>query len=387
MSTTLSKRVRREMKLPNIGLQLLYDYTQTKSSATMYLQWCVAKPFLDFVRDNNIKNALVLVTIKNPEEHEVRYVFDLTSPRELIQFHASGTHTIRASVVWSKQHRAKKIRSWLLDKQCGQYRYSLNDLIGGHTNKRRHAMGLRRFGVAERTINVSADFFAPVLSARQEWWINLLFPTYAKNSCSIRRRRFIAYFPLLQPTAVAIWLVLMTLFRFGTAMFYGALCGLRCDWGAIVHPFTQSFVEVWHHKKNKTSWIGRRTDGTERAVGEGGAVLLAPLPHVILLGIATIVLAKNDYDFNFLNYVVAYFATVVFIVAIVAVFAGVATFFENVDDWWRKALDTFMAWWKPDRLEQLQCSAAPIQGLRPVGYTPRLLYQRVQAAYCKPVQS
>ena len=379
MSLNLSKHERKELQATNIGLQLLFDNRQTRSSATIFLQWCVAKPIADYFRDNKIRDAMLLIEVKRPDGNEVRHLFALTSENEVMQFHAPGTHTIKACIVWGV--KLKAMRNALLGKRTGR-NITFSQFLGEYSVKRRQAIGLKRFGQAELSIEVPAEFFAPQLSARETWWINLMFPGMAQNSCSIRRRRMLAY--TLQPPIIGIWVVMIALWRTFLAFFFGVLLAIRVDLEPIFHPFTQSFADIAIDKDNNTSWLLKRTDGTERAWGES-ALLFTPLIHVVLSVIALWILAGNDFKLTGTNFGIVYVSVIVAIVLVVLALAGINAIFSNFRSWWEKGWDRLAAWLVPDKWDRLLCSTTPAQGLRPIGYTPRLLYHRVVGAYCKPV--
>lgn len=382
MSTTLTKRQRGELQATNIGLRLLFDNTQARTSATIYLQWCVVKAIADYLRDKAMKYPMLFVTIMDPERREVRYVFDFTSSREVIQFHSPGTHTICATIIWGE--KPKVARRWLLHKQLGRYKYALHDLLGKCDKKLRINVGFKRLGAARLPIDVPSEFFAPQLSARESNWINLLFTSLPPHSCSINRRRLFAY--TVQPLIIVPWILLKMLWRFVIAFFFSVLCACRCDWSAIFHPFTQDYKDVWTDKDNNFSWIAWKADGRERWWGEW-SLLFTPLIHVFLSGMTVWAMRIYGADVTFTNFGVAYVATIVAVAAFASLVVGAHFFFSRVGSWWEKSWQKLVARWQADCLEQLLCVNAPVRGLRPVGYTPRLLYQRVKAAYCRPVVS
>lgn len=379
MSMTLGGHERKRLAGTNVGLRLLFDSRQTRSSATIFLQWCVAKPIAEYFRDKQIRNLMLLIEVKRPDGREARHLFALTSENEVMQFHVPGTHTIRARIVWGA--KLKVMRNALLGKYNGRY-FAFDQFLGRRSKKREHAIGLKCFGEAELPIEVPAKFFAPQLSALETWWINLLFPTDAQNSCSIRRRRIIAYVPIFQPLLVLIWhIVLVGTWRSLNAFFFGVLCGFRVDLRPIVHPFTQSVFDMW---ANNTSWINRRVDGAERVWGDAG-FLFTPLIHVILSAISLLILLGNGSPITWANFGIVYGMVIVCIVVMCLFIWAIVGVSQNLGTWWENALAKLSAWLMPDKWERLLCSKAPMQGLRPIGYTPRLLYQRAVGKYCKPV--
>ena len=105
----------------------------------------------------------------------------------------------------------------------------------------------------------------------------------------------------------------------------------------------------------------------------------------IVLTILTIwALAGFDYELSWPKFGLGYIVVIGAIVAFLSVMVGAAKVFENFGTWWENGLAKLSALVMPDKWERLLCSTTPAQGLRPVGYTPRLLYQRVIGAYCKP---
>ncbi len=379
MSMKLSRYERKQLATTNVGVRLLFDNSQARSSATIFLQWCLAKPLADYFRDSRVRNPMLFVEVKNPAGIEQRYLFSLASPQEVMQFHAPGTHTIKARIVWGA--KLKAMRNALLGKRRGNY-YTFEQFLGERSDKREFAIGLKCFGDAELALDVPAEFFAPQLSARKTWWINLMFPGIAQNSCSIRRRKWFAY--SLQPPLVVLWALLSGIWRLLIGIFFGVLCGLRVDLKPIFHPFTQSFTEVYFDKENHTSWMWKRSDGTERTWGDA-ALLFTPIIHLVLSLISIWILAGNDLNITGGSFGITYVLVIVAVVLVVLVIAGINLVLSKWSNWWVSALERTSAWFMRDKWERLLCTTAPAQGLRAVGYTPRLLYQRVVGAYCKPV--
>ncbi len=379
MSKAMPKGVRKDLQQTNVGLRLLFDHTQAQSSAIIFLQWCVARPVIEYFRDNNIQDPFLFVQVFDPSGKETRHIFKLESPQEIIQFKSAGEHRIEATIIWGRT--LKKIKENLFNQVTVQDEYKLVPIEFLLGKKRPHGIGLKRFGRATFSIDVPKEFFAPEMSAREAAWVNFFFSTAARDSCSIRRRRLFAY--TLQPLLVAWWALFQGTIRFCIAFFFGFLLAMRCDWRAILHPFEQSFSEVWNDKMDNTSWLLRKAGTGEMRKYWGVRAFLTPIFHVVLFGVAMVIILKTPgEEFDFLTLLIHYLAltllmtlVVVIVLAVIAICYGGFTLLEKM----------MANRPKKSNLEQILCDVSPTEGLRTNNFTPRLVYQAVKARFCQPV--
>ncbi len=378
MSAVMTGNDRKVLQETNVGLQLIVDTTQAQSSAMVLLQWCMAKPFIDYLVENNIRKAYLLLSVRNPAGVETRYLYDLSSEQEIVQFRTPGEHTLNAVIVWNANARILKDR--LLYKEGGRYWYDIDHLLGMNTEKHSSRIKMKRMGSAEAVLTVPSAFFAPQLSSTENWWINLMFPSSAQNSCSIRRRRMFAY--TLQPLVLLVWVSIKALWRFAIAFVMGVLLGLRCDWRAIVQPFEKGYEDVWARNPNNTSWLMRRSDKKMREWADFW-LLCTPMVQIVVSLIAISVAAGAKNELTLLSFVLSYVAVVV---AIVAFFSAIY-FGGKVSDNYRQWFTSLWARLRPTRLEHLACTTAPVHGLRPTRYRPRFFIQYVKSLYCRPLAS
>lgn len=379
MSKTMPKGVRKDLQQTNAGLRLLFDHTQAQSSALIFLQWCVARPVIEYFRDNNIRDSFLLVQVFNPSGKETRHIFKLESPQEIIQFKTAGEHRIEATIVWGRT--LKKIKENLFQQVTIQDEYKLIPIELLLGKKQLYGIGLKRFGIATFSIDVPKEFFAPEMSAREAAWVNFFFSTAARDSCSIRRRRLFAY--TLQLPLLASWALFQGTLRSIIAFFFGFLLAMRCDWKAIFHPFEQSFTEVWNDKMDNTSWLLRKAGTGEMKSYWGARIFLLPIFHAILSGIAIIIILKTPgEELDFLTLLINYLAlmllvtlVVSIVVTIIAICYGGFTLLEKM----------MASRPKKSNLEQILCDISPAEGLRTNNFTPRLIYQAVKARFCQPV--
>jgi len=139
---------------------------------------------------------------------------------------------------------------------------------------------------------------------------------------------------------------------------------------------------VYVNKVNHYSWLQRKADGTARAIGDWG-FLLTPLIHVMLGGFALSFMHVDHIEITLFSFLLAYALAAVSVGAMVLIVIVLFATIENFGNWW----DSLVVSISPNKWDELLCSTAPAEGLRDVGYTPRLLYQRVVGAFCKPVAS
>jgi hypothetical protein len=264
-----------ELAERNVGFRFLCNRDQAGSSAMLFLQWCLAPQVVKRLKDAAVTDARVFVTVTDPHLRETRYVFPLTSPQELIEFHCPGTHIVSGAVVYcpvKNARDAKRSTGWAAKKFLKKdgrysYEYGLDGAISYND--------CELFGEAYLPVEVADGFFAPPLSAREDWWINLWFGEPAWDQCEIRRRRMIAY--TVQPIPVAAWAIFLFLLRFVVA-FYASVMELRkgVPWSVLVHPFSAKTDDI-------------RGDSTERWKGRPFANLLKPINQIFWFAFALFV--------------------------------------------------------------------------------------------------
>ncbi len=393
MSQAMRGSDRTLLQEENVGLQLLYDSDQARSSATIYLQWCIVKQIQDFLREQDARNPLLFVSVKDSKGRETRYLFDLDSEQELIQFRSPGQHTISAQIIWGVKSRLAKGLLLDGDEFDGGTAYTMNLLwlLGeGKSGRnipakkqRATAIGMKRFGNAVLTIDVPAEFFAPELSSSEKWWLGLMWQGKIKHSCSIRRRRIFAY--ALQPVIILPWIGIKMFWRLVIAFTMGILLATRCNWGAIFRPFANDYKDVWEDHPGHFSWIAWKADGTERWYGDI-SILLTPMIHVVISVIALCIVTGNQWNLTLGNFELAYLIVIAAIACIVGFFVGCMTLSDRRDE----VVEWFVSFFLSDKLtklDKLLCTRSPMNRMREVSYTPRLIYQRLKAAVCKPVSA
>lgn len=423
--------------LPNVGLRFLFDSNEAQTSAVLRLQWCIDIDAMEWLRKHQVGEPLLIITATSPSGREDRQLVPLSQMQVMLQFHRSGIHKIHGRIIWGVDMKAAK-KKFLHFYNRGDYDEPLDNIKSYK----------RALGNAELDIDVPPDFFAKELSAWHQWWLALWLGELW-DECNMRRRFAFAY--LIQGPLVLIWVVFNCLCRFIVA---GTLSGLllqrKVRWEAVLRPFEYEFEWVWasdyYYERSRTdrkigSLIRFDKDGNRRPVDTRWAWLLFPPIHVVLLLIA-VVYAFFSGEFNPLTIVKAYavsFASLIGIVFAIGVIVVVDIVVGLVGTLWGslpsfrrerreetpKEPSQFFLWllrngsdlwnWmygpirehnEQQRLlayqreqeerkrfyEELACTNAPEQGIRPVSAmtfsitrVPRLLYQNLKSKVCKPI--
>lgn len=229
-----------DLKEKNVGFRFLTKKGPNDSSAMMMFQWCLAPQFLSFLKGNEVTNAKVFVIVKNPRGREARYIFNLSSPQELIEFHCSGNHKVSGTVVWGEGMERTCRRFTLQSYNRGEYDCGVDYSCEYSTS----------FGLAELSVDVADGFFAPEMSAWKDWWVNLWFEGQAWDECMIRRRKMVAY--TIQPIVVGIFALFLFIMRTIYAFWAGVLL-LRKNvpWESLIRPFQYDTHEIWDRSSRR----------------------------------------------------------------------------------------------------------------------------------------
>lgn len=223
-----------DLKEKNVGFRFLTRKGPNDSSAMMLFQWCLAPQFLAFLKENGVMNAKVFVVVTNPRGRAMRYIFTLSSPQELIEFHCSGEHKVMGTVVWGANMDRSCKRFLMQSYDRGQYDYDLESSFDYS----------KSFGLAEHSVDVADGFFAPEMSPLQDWWVNLWFDGQTWDECMIRRRKMVAY--TIQPIVVGIFALILFIVRTIYAFWTGVLLLRKgVPWESLVRPFQYDTREIW----------------------------------------------------------------------------------------------------------------------------------------------
>ena len=367
------------LKLPNVGFKFLASRGVDDSSAVLLLQWCIAPQLIEVLkrRKEEGKSAYVFVVVKDSHDEEKRYVFNISSPQELIEFHCSGQHKISGYVV--VRNRSLKDVSHDFLKRHNRHLYDreaarvIDDL---HTSI---------LGEAEMSVDVADGFFTPEMSAWQEWWVNLWFGEPAWDECGLRKRKWIAY--TVQLVAVGVWASFLALVRLLYAFWAGVLF-LRKDvpWEAIVRPFVYDTNDIWLQSSRRWKQGSYKNYLTP--------VVAIPIA-VVAVGFALFLLLPLIF-FSVDNPIVgAFFGLIaVSIVLVRKHFPGATS--KKLESW----ESTFHHWgsqevFKKSQVDErmysdLSCTMAPIDGsarARRRGLTPNVIlaYHRLKVRVCRPI--
>ncbi len=379
MTETVGSETLKSLGQVNVGLRFLFDANQAQTSALLLLQWCVARDVIEYLKQEEAEDAFLLVRVFNPKGKETRYLFDLKSPQEIIQFYSPGVHKIHGRIFWGIDE--KKLRHEVLSED-----YSSN----GHNPglKPRPVKSfvktypkLKTFGMARISIDVPSEFFAPQLSSHEAAWVNFWFSTAARDSCTINQRRLLAY--TVQPIVLLCYVLFQGAFRLVIALTFGVLGAMRCNWSPIIHPFEENLRDVWHDKGNNTSWLIRDKKGYSRRLGRWNLFFL-PGAHILLaVGIAALAVnSTGPFVSRFLILYITVILFVGFVTALILLFlfcvGGGLTLVDKLAEHLAKSA-------KKSQFEKIFCDVSPTQGLRQQSFTPRLAYQAVKARLCQPV--
>lgn len=233
-----------ELQETNSGFRFLFNKDQTQSSAMLFLQWCLAPQVAQYLKKAEVTDAKVFITVRNPNGRETRYVAPLTSPQELIEFHRPRNHEISGTVVWGDDiNRAR--RDFLRKNDRYSYEWDSERAISRNN--------CQSFGTAELSLDVADGFFAPEMSPRKSWYVNLWFGEPAWDECEIRRRKMIAYF--VQTPLLAVWIPILFTVRLVYALWLSVMC-LRenVPWEAVIHPFSCTTAEIEYRSEKR--WDG-----------------------------------------------------------------------------------------------------------------------------------
>jgi hypothetical protein len=422
--------------LPNTGLRFLFDEEQAQHSAQIKLQWCLDSGLTAYLRERNIKDPLLFISVTNPAGREKRYIVALWQMQELVQFHRAGTHKIYGRILWRFNNSLSEVRKSFLKKDDPYtFRWDI-DQVKSLWNS---------IGNADLQIEVPSEFFAKELSASETWWLGLWLGELW-DECNIRRRRLFAY--TIQLLLVGIWVFLKCSVRVLVASFLsGVLLQRKVHWEVVLHPFDYRIVDVWGaHYPSRREWtdriafsrILREKNGNERPYEGGWLWLLCPPLHILLLviagGVGWVTSGQPSLLATLEWYLILFAglsaAAVLFVIAVILL-AGMMTAISNMwgprkapvpkaprqqrepsyFELWLKEfgervahalttqfdkLDVYLtekAEAKTDRLYSgLQCDTAPTTGLRPlavmpigIARIPRILYQDIKARVCKPM--
>lgn len=356
-----------ELAEKNIGFRFLFNRDQVQSSAILFLQWCLAPQVVQRLKDATVTDAQVFVTVLSPNGRETRYVFPLTSPQELIEFHCPGIHTISGTVVFcttQKGYSSKRIglaaKAFLRKSSRYSYEHDLKHAV--------YHGDCESFGEAYLPVEVADGFFAPPLSALEDWWVNLWFGEPAWDQCEIRRRRMIAY--TVQPVLVSVWAVFVFFIRLVVA-FGASVMELRQNvpWSVLVHPFSANTADI-------------RDDSTERWKGRPFANLLKPINQLVIFAIVIVFMAFVMSLTEWLPGMSFVFSYVI----IMAVIMGVIV----ISSWLEKLPQPELGQEDLDRLySDLFCTTVPPDGTlrakrRGLANNAVLLFHNFKASVCRP---
>lgn len=286
----------KELNEANVGFRFLFDPKQAQSGAVLFLQWCLAPQVIQHMKDGDITDAKVFITVRNPRGRETRYVASLASPQEFIEFHCPGKHEISGTVVWGGDDLKWLCKRFLQKSRRHEYEYSLEKILDS---------GSDSFGKAEMSVEVPSGYFAPEMSPWMSWYVNLWFGEPSWDECETRRRKMIAIF--VQTPLLAVWVPIISTIRLIYALLVGGVL-LRKDvpWEAVVRPFAYETQDIWD-KSNKR-W---EENPVKRLILVPSNQLMMVLASIL---ISTIIMDKTGLSFIVLP--VVYAVIVVLLVAL-----------------------------------------------------------------------
>lgn len=267
-----SNSVLEELSETNVGFRFLHKPDQTQSGAILFLQWCLAPQVVQYLKDEKVDDAMVFVSVFSPRfspwGQERRFVFPLTSPQELIEFHCPGEHQVLGMVVWGNTYGAAN--NFLEKRGRSSYKYSLGEVM----ERCNYQHLCWSFGEAKLSVEVAGGFFAPEMSPWMEWYVNLWFGEKPWDECEIRRRKWVAF--TIQSVVLALWVPLIVTIRAVTAFWLSVMC-LRKNvpWEAVMHPFDYDTSDL--NSRSEKRWGVRSL-----------FYLLVPLNHLFILALTLI---------------------------------------------------------------------------------------------------
>jgi hypothetical protein len=239
----------------------LFIENAERSASVVPISWCVDRIALDELKKKEVSEPYLLISVYHHDENGVygretsRVLVELDKGMEFVEFDRAGKHTIHAAIIWSNSNR------WMKKKLLSRYGHSdfnnrMYDYDGDFKTENLRRMedydrnvelrvSVKSLENAEASLEVvvGKEFFAPEPSEREKWWVNLWFSNTPFDQCSFRRRRMVAY--SIQPFAVLLWVLVITVIRFFFALF-SALVGIRYTmWSPIIHPFIQNTSDIY----------------------------------------------------------------------------------------------------------------------------------------------
>ncbi len=230
-------------------------------NATIPVRWCLHRKELEQLQQKDVKCPYMFIVVKNGGKEE-RYLVPMDQMLEYVQFHRPGEHTLQAVVVWHYEDNIHHMKNFLLGSRSrGEYKFDVLDPDGKLGNAAFGGSYRRLEEADELTVTVPAEFFAKEPSKFERWWVNLWFEYPAIDQCHFRKRRMVAYNPLVQPPLVLIWIVFTTLIRTFVAGILLILGIRRINFKPIVHPFKYKMDDIEKHMEVGNSVFWRSKDG------------------------------------------------------------------------------------------------------------------------------
>jgi hypothetical protein len=256
------------------------------AGATVKVGWCLNKTDRKELSTKGVLNAHVLFVIVShygKKELEVQeYDRKLVPIGELLTYISlakSGKNTILAKVVWVEGN--EDLQDAYLSTRFG--RFETNVLMHSVLEFRNLPTSLGSFAISE--VEVSKEFFAKEPSAFEKWWVNLWYESEPVDQCHFRKRRILAY--TLQPVAVILYVLLISVYRSITAFTYAFLRAYRrINFKPIWHPFMYDnndiYLEAVNSTRRSSNWFWYTKDEKDRPFMDPWFAFLHPIS--VLLG-------------------------------------------------------------------------------------------------------
>ena len=189
-------------------LKLFVNETEVQSAAVP-ISWCLDPDTLMNIKKRSVDTCSqpFLIIIIAPKQgynqsKEIRQVVPLESMMDYLSFRVPGENNVFAFVSWhtsikrAREALFERSTSWL---SCsGFFSSEFLDTEGQEFNSNFMPAGYEQTS-ASITIDVPRDCFAKEPPAWEKAWVNWMHSHEAADQCVYRKRRLLAYFPLLQP--------------------------------------------------------------------------------------------------------------------------------------------------------------------------------------------
>ena len=263
----------------------LVTNSQKLGRAVIPLRWCLVPEEIAFLREQRIENPHLFLVIVNNKKEVDRQLIPIGKMMTYLSFRHPGENTVFATIVW-RVLNYRSLKSRYLGKN-----YSGDYFILPYDSDENTLAGTDGYGLDAITVNVSPEFFSPEPKPWEKWWVNLWwFETKPKDQCQFKKRRFLAY--SIQPIAVLVFIVVIVLFRFLTALWWlGVRTRAPVKLSAIVHPFRYTSYDVWYAANDY--YGGRDFYKMDKNKKLRPMFLLAFKPYLILLVAAILFLVDT----------------------------------------------------------------------------------------------